>query len=155
MATSYRLQTADASIDKGGILPYYTPISGDIQSDPVVKGRKLRALHYALTTEKAYRHGIVEFLRFHRDGDDWKHPATLGKPEIEAFLTHLATQRRVSAKTPNQAFSAILFLYKHVLELEFPKIDALRAKQSRRLPVVLSQQEVAHNLVIGSSAYLL
>jgi site-specific recombinase XerD len=103
----------------------------------------MRSLHYALATEKAYRHWIVEFLRFHRDGDDWKHPATLGKPEIEAFLTHLATKRRVSAKTRNQAFSAILFLYKHVLELEFPTIDALRAKQSRRLPFVLSQQEVA------------
>ena len=45
----------------------------------------------------------------------------LGKPEIEAFLTHLATQRKVSAKTQNQAFSAILFLYKQVLELEFPQ----------------------------------
>jgi hypothetical protein len=60
---------------------------------------KMRSLHYALATEKAYRHWIVEFLRFHRDGDEWKHPTTLGKPEIEAFLTHLATARKVSAKT--------------------------------------------------------
>jgi integron integrase len=151
MAIAYRQQTAVASIDKGRIAPYNTPISGDIQPDPAVGGQKLldrfrdkmRSLHYALATEKAYRHWIVDFLSFHRDGDVWKHPAKLGKPEIEAFLTHLATHRRVSAKTQNQAFSAILFLYKHVLELEFPKIDALRAKQSRRLPVVLSQQEVA------------
>jgi integron integrase len=104
---------------------------------------KMRSLHYSLATEKAYRYWIVEFLRFHRDGDEWKHPTILGKPEIETFLTHLATHRKVSAKTQNQAFSAILFLYKHVLQLEFPTIDALRAKQSRRLPVVLSQQEVA------------
>jgi integron integrase len=103
----------------------------------------MRSLHYALATEKAYRHWIVDFLRFHRDGSEWRHPATLGKLEIEAFLTHLAIQRKVSAKTQNQAFSAILFLYKHVLGIELPSIDALRAKQSRRLPVVLSQQEVA------------
>jgi integrase len=82
----------------------------------------------------------------------------LGKPEIEAFLTHLAIRRNVSAKTQNQAFSAILFLYKHVLKLEFPAINALRAKQSRRLPVVLSQQEVARlieNVEGGGGSYRL
>ena len=67
----------------------------------------------------------------------------MGKPEIEAFLTHLATDRNVAAKTQNQAFSAILFLYKQVLDIELPTIDALRAKERRRLPVVLSQEEVA------------
>lgn len=151
MATSYRQPTANASNGKGSTAPHSTLISGDIRPNHAVGGRKLldqfrdkmRSLHYALATEKAYRHWSPKFLRFHRDGDDWKHPATLGKPEIEAFLTHLATKRRVSAKTQNQAFSAILFLYKHVLELELPKIDALRAKQSSRLPVVLSPQEVA------------
>lgn len=151
MAKFYRQRAANASNGKGSTAPYNTSFAGMRQPNSVPQDRKLldqfrdkmRSLHYALATEKAYRHWIVEFLRFHRDGDDWKHPATLGKPEIEAFLTHLATKRRVSAKTQNQAFSAILFLYKHVLELEFPKIDALRAKQSRRLPVVLSPQEVA------------
>ncbi len=106
METSYRQQTAAAIIDKGRLAPYSTMIPGDMQPDPAVGGRKLldrfrdkmRSMHYALATEKAYRHWIVEFLRFHRDGDHWKHPATLGKPEIEAFLTHLATQRRVSAR---------------------------------------------------------
>ncbi len=119
---------------------------------------KMRSLHDALSTEKAHRHWIVEYLRFHRDGHEWKHPATLGKPEIEAFLTYLAIKRNVSAKTQNQAFSAILFLYKHVLELELPKIDALRAKQSRRLPVVLSQPEVARlieNVEGGGGIYRL
>jgi integron integrase len=151
MATSYRQSSTNASIGKGGAAPYNTPFSGDMQPTRVPQDRKLldqfrdkmRSLHYSLATEQAYRHWIVEFLRFHRVGDEWKHPTILGKPEIEAFLTHLATHRKVSAKTQNQAFSAILFLYKHVLKLEFPTIDALRAKQSRRLPVVLSQQEVA------------
>jgi hypothetical protein len=110
---------------------------------------------WALATEKAYRHWIVEFLRFHRDGGQWRHPATLAKPEIEAFLTYLATHRNVSAKTQNQAFSAILFLYKQVLGMDLPSIDALRAKQRRRLPVVLSQQEVARLIdhVEGGSGF--
>ena len=103
----------------------------------------MRSLHYALATEKSYRHWIVEFLRFHRVSDEWRHPTDMGKTEIEAFLTHLAIDRKVSASTQNQAFSAILFLYKQVLKIELPTIDALRAKESRRLPVVLSQDEVA------------
>jgi integron integrase len=102
----------------------------------------MRSLHYALATEKSYRHWIVEYLHFNRSGAQWRHPANLGKPEIEAFLTHLAINHKVSAKTQNQAFSAI-FLYKQVLKIELPTIDALRAKESRRLPVVLSQKEVA------------
>jgi len=68
-----------------------------------------------LATEKSYRHWIVEFLRFHRTGGEWRHPTEMGKVEIEAFLTHLAIDRRVAAKTQNQAFSAILFLYSQVL----------------------------------------
>ncbi len=115
----------------------------EIESCSINFGTRCVRFTTALATEKAYRHGVVEFLRFHRDGDEWKHPATLGKLEIEAFLTHLATHRKVLAKTQNQAFSAILFLYKRVLETDLPSIDALCAKQSRRLPVVLSQQEVA------------
>ncbi len=92
-------------------------------------------MHYAVTTEKSYRHWIVEFLRFHRVGGEWRHPAEMGKPEIEMFLTHLATGRKVAAKAQNQAFSAILFLYKQVLDIELPTIDALRANERRRLPV--------------------
>jgi len=132
MAKVYRRLNTKTSFDEGGDAPYSTPISDDRHPDDAVGGRKLldqfhdkmRSLHYALATEKAYRHWIIEFLRFHRDRDQWRHPATLGKPEIEAFLTHLAIRRKVSAKTQNQAFSAILFLYKHVLKLEFPAINA-------------------------------
>ncbi len=150
MTTAYRWPAISATTCEGGTAPYSPPISCDTQQDLTRGGRKLldrfrdkmRALHYALATEKAYRHWILEFLCFHRAGREWRHPATLGKLEIEAFLTHLATQRKVSAKTQNQAFSAVLFLYKQVLGMELPPIDALRAKESRRLPVVLSRQEV-------------
>jgi hypothetical protein len=83
MATYYRRPTAHASNCKDGATPYSTPISVDIQPISVRGGRKLldqfrdkmRSLHYALATEKAYRHWIVEFLRFHREGGEWRHPA--------------------------------------------------------------------------------
>jgi integron integrase len=66
----------------------------------------------------------------------------MGVVEIEQFLTHLATERHVSASTQNQAFSALLFLYQKVLEIPLERIDALRAHRTRRMPVVLSRDEV-------------
>ncbi len=67
----------------------------------------------------------------------------MGSEEIEAFLTHLAINRKVAASTQNQAFNALLFLYKQVLQLDnFGNIDAKRAKLPERLHVVLSKQEV-------------
>jgi hypothetical protein len=138
MATAYHRPTAAASNYRDDSAPDSVPISRDTRPNPARGGRKLldqfrdkiRALHYALATEKAYRHWTVELLKFHRVGDDWQHPATLGKPEVEAFHTHLATDRNDSAKTQNQASSAILFLYKQVLQTELPTIDALRAKRA-------------------------
>ena len=59
----------------------------------------MRSLHYALATEKSYRHWLVDFLRFHRTSGKWRHPADMGKPEIEVFLTHLAIDRKVPANT--------------------------------------------------------
>jgi len=148
MTTVYRRSRGFAT---SRAAPYNTPISHDTQSKSNGRSEKLldqfrdkmRSLHYALATEKSYRHWIVEFLRFHRDSGQWRHPADMGKPEVEAFLTHLATDRMVAAKTQNQAFAAILFLYKQVLDIQLPTIDALRAKESRRLPVVLSRDEVS------------
>lgn len=68
----------------------------------------------------------------------------MGGPEVEAFLSHLATVRRVSASTQNQALAALLFLYRHVLNVELPWLDeVVRAKRPQRLPVVLSPAEVA------------
>ena len=105
---------------------------------------KLRLLHYAWPTEKSYVNWIVRYLRFHRDayGGVWVHPLKMGKPEIEEFLSDLAVKHNVARSTQNQAFSALLFLYRKVLNVELPMIEALRAAERRRIPVVLSRTEV-------------
>jgi len=102
----------------------------------------MRRKHYALQTEKTYRHWIMAFLRFHRNAQGWRHPAEMGAAEIESFLTHLAVDRRVAAATQNQALNAIVFLYKQVLDVEPGDFNAVRAKRPRRLPTVLSRREV-------------
>ena len=71
----------------------------------------LRARHYSPRTEQSYRHWVKPFIFFHH----LRHPAEMAEPEINAFLTHLAVKEQVSASTQNQAFSALLFLYRHVL----------------------------------------
>jgi integron integrase len=99
---------------------------------------KMRLFHYSRRTEEAYVDWIKRFILFHHK----RHPREMNAREVEQFLTHLAVQRNVSASTQMQAFSAILFLYRQVLEIELAGIDALRAKRPRRLPVVLSVDEV-------------
>lgn len=100
---------------------------------------KLRLKHYSIRTEQAYLDWIKRFIFFHGK----KHPAAMAAPEVEAFLTHLAVDRKVSASTQNQAMSAILFLYKEVLghELEWLQ-NVERAKRPLRMPVVLTGNEV-------------
>ena len=78
----------------------------------------LRLRHYSIRTEQAYIAWIRRYLLFH----DMKHPCQMGRPEIEAFLSHLATDLKVSASTQNQAFNAILFLYRHVLKIELDEL---------------------------------
>jgi integron integrase len=102
-----------------------------------VRGR-CRVLHYSIRTEEAYVAWITKFILFHGK----KHPAEMGGPEIEAYLTHLAQDKQLAASTQNQAFSAILFLYQQILEIDLPRLDFLRAKRPERLPVVLSVGEV-------------
>jgi len=92
---------------------------------------KLRLLHYAWATEQSYVAWIQRFLIFHKRGDVWRHPAEMGRAEIEQFLTHLAADRQVSASTQNQAFSALLFLYQKVLDISLDPIDALRGRSVR------------------------
>ena len=99
----------------------------------------IRVRQYSLSTEKAYLQWVRRFIYFHGK----RHPAEMGKQEIEAFLTHLAVKRGVSPATQNQALQAILFLYLKVLEQELPWLDdVIRAKPRRRVPVVLSVAEV-------------
>jgi site-specific recombinase XerD len=99
----------------------------------------VRLRQYSLSTEKVYIGWIRRFILFHGK----RHPAEMNKHEVEAFLTHLAVNRAVSPSTQNQALQAILFLYRNELEIELPWVDdVIRAKPKRRLPVVLSQDEV-------------
>ena len=100
---------------------------------------KLRLKHYAIRTEEAYVDWIRRFIIFHKK----RHPKEMGIPEIEAFLTHLAVNANVAASTQNQAFSALIFLYREVFGIELDgRIDAMRAKKPQRLPTVLTQDEV-------------
>ena len=84
---------------------------------------------------------VEKFLRYHKDRNDgvWRHPTELGKAEMEQYLTFLAVDQRVSASTQNQAFSALLFLYKKVPEIELSVSDAGRAKRGQ--PAL---EEVSH-----------
>jgi integron integrase len=113
---------------------------------------KLRLKHYAYKTEKSYLNWAKRYILFHNK----RHPKEMGSAEIEAFLTHLAVDRQVAASTQNQAFNAILFLYRDVLhqELNIP-INAIRARPSRYLPTVLTQTEVQELLKQLSGVYLL
>ena len=100
---------------------------------------RVRLKHYSLRTEQAYVGWIKRYIIFHNK----RHPAEMGKAELESFLTSLAVERNVSASTQTQALSALLFLYKEVLELDFPWLEGVtRAKKPVRLPTVLTRGEV-------------
>ena len=101
---------------------------------------RIRQLHYSLRTEQAYVFWVRAFIRFH----GLRHPAEMGKAEVEAFLIDLSAHRGLSASTHRQALSALLFLYGKVLEMPLPWLDELgRPGTPRRLPVVMSREEVA------------
>jgi integron integrase len=103
----------------------------------------LRVNHYSLRTEESYLHWIRRFILFHGK----RHPTDLGEADIDAFLSHLAVEGNVSASTQNQALNAVVFLYKHVLKIGLGDFSQFaRAKRPRRLPVVLTQDEVAQLL---------
>ncbi|SIR37256.1 integron integrase [Aromatoleum tolulyticum] len=96
-------------------------------------------MHYSLRTEQAYVGWIKRYIIHHGR----RHPKDMGKREVEAFLTSLAVERDVSAATQGQALSAILFLYREVLEEPLPWLDEVtRAKRPARLPSVMSREEV-------------
>lgn len=100
----------------------------------------IRVKHYSLRTEKTYLYWVKFFIRW----SGMRHPVDMGAPEIEAFLSMLANERNVAASTQNQALAALLFLYRDLLDVDLPWLDGItRAKKPARLPVVLSQAEVA------------
>ncbi len=110
---------------------------------PVPPHEAIQTRHYSRRTEEAYVFWIRRFLAFH----GMRHPNEMGSAEVASFLSHLATRRRVSASTQNQAFSAILFLYRNVLERELTGLETVpRAKRPERVPLVLSQEEVGQIL---------
>lgn len=104
----------------------------------------LRSRHYSRRTEQAYCHWVKRFIFFHKV----RHPAQMAEPEINAFLTHLAVKEKVSASTQNQALSALLFLYRHVLDRQVGDLcKVIRARKPKRLPVVMTRDEV--KVVLG------
>jgi len=101
---------------------------------------RIRTKHYSIRTEEAYVGWIKKFIFFHNK----RHPAEMGKLEMEQFLTYLAVERNVASSTQNQALAALLFMYKEVLQMEPPWVENVtRAKKPQRLPVVLTKTEVS------------
>lgn len=99
----------------------------------------MRYHHYSLRTERTYIAWIVQFIKF----NGTRHPREMGKAEVERFLSHLAINRNVAKSTQTQAFHAVLFLYKHVLQMPLDDtIEAMRASKPKRLPVVLTREEM-------------
>ncbi len=97
----------------------------------------LREKDYAPRTVEAYTGWYRKFVQFH----DLRHPVEMGVPEVEAFLTHLATDKDVAPATQAQARNALTLFYAEVLEKALENVEAVRAKKKPRLPVVLTQEE--------------
>jgi integron integrase len=112
----------------------------------------IRLKHYSIRTEEAYVSWARRYILFHNR----RHPKDMGSQEIEAFLTHLAVDQKVAASTQNQALNALLFLYRHVLrqDLDLP-IEAIRAKRPKRLPTVMTREEVQRVLAALSGTHQL
>ena len=111
----------------------------------------IRLKHYSIRTEQAYANWIKRFILFHHK----RHPNEMGASEIEAFLTHLAINENIAVSTQNQALSALLFLYREVLHQDLGPINALRARKPKRLPTVLTRDEVRRLFQHLSGVYLL
>lgn len=114
--------------------------------------RCIRDKHYSLRTERSYVYWARWYIRFH----GLRHPAEMGAPEIQTFLSYLANERNVSASTHHQALCALLFLYKNVLQIELPWLDHLqRPVKPARRPTVLTRQELELVFAQMEGVYLL
>jgi integron integrase len=113
----------------------------------------MRYHHYAYRTEKTYSDWILRYVKFFGAK---RHPKDMGKNEIEAFLSHPATKENVAALTRRQALNALVFLYRHVLDMPIEEqIEPVRAKRHRPPPVVMTQSEVKRVLANLSGNHLL
>jgi site-specific recombinase XerD len=111
---------------------------------------RIRYMHYSLKTEKAYLYWIRFFIRWSAmQSGGMRHPREMGVADVEAFLSMLANERKVSASTHNQALSAVLFVYREVLGIDLPWLNNIgRPQQTKRIPAVLTQDEVAGLLAL-------
>ena len=101
--------------------------------------KKMRTGHYALNTERSYLHWIKRFILFHQK----RHPIDMAEVEVGAFLSHLATHENISASTQKQVLSALVFLYRSVLGKTLVIEDWVKPNKPKRLPVVLTVNEVS------------
>ena len=123
------------------VIPISPAIAGEPRQPKLLDRVRtaIRTRHYSLRTEEAYVGWVRRYVVFHNK----RHPLEMGEHEINAFLSHLAVHGRVAASTQNQALCALLFLYRHVLEKPFPKLeDLIWARKPRRLPTVMTRDEV-------------
>jgi integron integrase len=135
-----------AEANSGPILSNSTSRYPYLAPDPAPKPKlldrlreALRSRHYSRRTEQSYYHWVKRFIYFH----NLRHPAEMAEPEMNAFLTHLAVKEKVSASTQNQALSALLFLYRHVLDRKVGDLgEVIRARKPHHLPVVMTREEV-------------
>ncbi len=112
----------------------------------------IRLKHYSIRTEHSYVSWIKRYILYH----DKRHPKDMGEREIEDFLTHMAVDLKVASSTQNQAFNALLFLYREVLKIELKEsINAIRAKKSQKLPNVLTKSEALKVLAAMDGIYSL
>ena len=119
---------------------------------------RVRYLHYSLQTEKVYVYWAKAFVLWAaRSGGEFRHPRDMGQPEVEGFLTMLATEKQVAPATHRQALNALLFLYRQVLGMELPWMQQIgRPPERKRIPVVLTVQEVQSvlGLMTGTEALM-
>ncbi len=116
---------------------------------------KMRSAHYAVNTEKSYWHWIRRYLFFHQQlKQSWIHPIEMGESEVSQFLSHLATHEKISPNTQKQALSALLFLYRLVLNKDIVIPDWVKPRKQHYLPVVLTHEEVNQVLAQLQPPYL-
>ncbi len=101
--------------------------------------QSMQSRHYSPRTERSYCNWVKRFIYFH----NIRHPKEMSEPEINAFLTHLAVKEHVSASTQNQALASLLYLYRNVIGREVGDLgEVIRARKPKRLPVVMTRNEV-------------